>query len=457
MKFSEWVLCILKALLATVFASVLLLVMGYIVLGILSVALASVFDESLSDKIVLFVMIGIFVGVFIYNLYDSHKDLFNEKLKNEREAISAKESDLKNRENSLIGELEKREEKLKNDALRLDKDKILTKMYLDQKKDEVLTLLASKSPFKDSAKMVSELELYTFRDSENYLRNKRRPARAAADEVKAMRGVLRKALKQSKEIEYKYDYLLNSFPEIKNYIEDDQDLLSLSEYASYKDVESVRDKRQDYLSLEEYNRLNEIQKSQLALDRYVARQKTAWQIGRDYEMSCAFQLEREGYIVQMHGIKYGLHDLGRDLIARRGIGGLFGKEVLVIQCKNWRKERTLHENVIMQLYGTAVAYAVELNKQLNTEIVAVLMIPPYTVISETAQSFADKLKVRIIRKENNDFPRIKCNINNGVKIYHLPFDQQYDRTEIKLKGECYARTVQEAEDMGFKRAKRHNF
>ena len=56
-----------------------------------------------------------------------------------------------------------------------------------------------------------------------------------------------------------------------------------------------------------------------------------------------------------------------------------------------------------------------------------------------------------------EYPRIKCNINNGEKIYHLPFDQQYDRTQIKNNGEFYAFTVKEAILKGFKRAKRHYF
>lgn len=48
---------------------------------------------------------------------------------------------------------------------------------------------------------------------------------------------------------------------------------------------------------------------------------------------------------------------------------------------------------------------------------------------------------------------IKCNIgNNGEKIYHLPFDQQYYRTEIKSPGEFYAWTVEEAVNAGFRRA-----
>ena len=52
---------------------------------------------------------------------------------------------------------------------------------------------------------------------------------------------------------------------------------------------------------------------------------------------------------------------------------------------------------------------------------------------------------------------IKCNINQGSKerIYHLPFDQQYDRIKIVLSlGECYAPNVAEAERLGFRRAYR---
>lgn len=49
---------------------------------------------------------------------------------------------------------------------------------------------------------------------------------------------------------------------------------------------------------------------------------------------------------------------------------------------------------------------------------------------------------------------IKCNISkDGEKIYHLPFDQQYDRVSIaNKKGACYVATVAEAEEQGFRRA-----
>jgi len=51
------------------------------------------------------------------------------------------------------------------------------------------------------------------------------------------------------------------------------------------------------------------------------------------------------------------------------------------------------------------------------------------------------------------YPIIKCNISNdGEKIYHLPFDQQYDKTIISKPGEFYAETVKESMDKGFRRA-----
>ena len=77
------------------------------------------------------------------------------------------------------------------------------------------------------------------------------------------------------------------------------------------------------------------------------------------------------------------------------------------------------------------------------------------------KKFAQKLGVRVIENYTmQEFPRIKCNVNRDEygylsKIYHLPFDQQYDRTKINKKGEFYAMTVQEAVEAGFRRAFRY--
>ena len=329
---------------------------------------------------------------------------------------------------------------------------------IKKKENELQLLLDSKTPFQDVAKMRRDVIMAIFNTSIKHLLTKRNPARIAAEEIKAMRRISSQILFKSKEIEYKYEYILAAFPEIGEYVNNDEDLVNVGKHLSYVDLDDMRDRRKDYMSKEEYNRLSETQRSQLALDRYVQNlKKDKWQIGRDYEMSCAFQLRSRGYHVEMHGIKYQKSDLGRDLIATRNIGGLFGKEVLIVQCKNWSHNRTIHENVVMQLFGTAVEYQITFGSHDHQEIEPVLMIPPYSVISDVALQFAKKLKVRIEQVENIDFPRIKCNINNGNKIYHLPFDQQYDRTEIKLQGECYAYTVAEAEAKGFRRAMRHNF
>jgi hypothetical protein len=54
-----------------------------------------------------------------------------------------------------------------------------------------------------------------------------------------------------------------------------------------------------------------------------------------------------------------------------------------------------------------------------------------------------------------DYSMIKCNVNGKDRIYHLPFDQQYDRVRIgTVPGECYAQRTEEAERLGFRRAKR---
>lgn len=43
------------------------------------------------------------------------------------------------------------------------------------------------------------------------------------------------------------------------------------------------------------------------------------------------------------------------------------------------------------------------------------------------------------------------------KIYHLPFDQQYDKTKVEpARGEFYCRTVAEAEEAGYRRAFRYH-
>jgi hypothetical protein len=79
-----------------------------------------------------------------------------------------------------------------------------------------------------------------------------------------------------------------------------------------------------------------------------------------------------------------------------------------------------------------------------------------TVLSDTARRMAGRLGVGIAENlQPSTYPLIKCNISyrGGERIYHLPFDQQYDRVVIDpSRGECYTATVADAEARGFRRA-----
>jgi hypothetical protein len=75
-------------------------------------------------------------------------------------------------------------------------------------------------------------------------------------------------------------------------------------------------------------------------------------------------------------------------------------------------------------------------------------------LSDDAIRFAKFLNVEIRQGLPFDtYPCIKCNMEkDGERIYHLPFDQQYDTTKIKSKDEFFAASIAEAEKAGFRHA-----
>ena len=139
-------------------------------------------------------------------------------------------------------------------------------------------------------------------------------------------------------------------------------------------------------------------------------------------------------------------DLGRDIIAKKG------NKTLIVQCKNWSNNKVIHENVVTQLKGTSLEYEIA-----HEDENVIPFLISTTQVSSTAEKFAKLLGVEIRIVPLGKFPMIKCNINGTNKIYHLPFDQQYERAEINKSGEFYAWTVEEAEAAGFRRALRHYF
>ena len=225
------------------------------------------------------------------------------------------------------------------------------------------------------------------------------------------------------------------------------------------------DPASSWLSKEEYINLPENERNQRALDNYKKAKKTRRQIGRDYERYVGFQYERLGYTVEYKGILDGIEDLGRDLICVRA------NETLVIQCKYWSKDKTIHEKHINQLFGTYMKYMLEQQNgenDMQSKVFDVFDLAKMsnckacfwtkTKLSGTARAFADALKIELHENEEiGVYPMIKCNINRttGEKIYHLPYDINYDQVVIeKNRNEFYTLTVEEAEANGFRRAYR---
>lgn len=324
--------------------------------------------------------------------------------------------------------------------------------------DDLNRLLKTKKPFSQLACMVADYETSIFKKDEHYLRYKPRPAIVSADKVREMREILAENVAECKQMLYKYEFLLSVFPELHDYIEDEEALISISDYTTISEINDNRDRVLDWISENDYRTMSVDERNQLALDRYKNRTKSNWEIGIDYELYVGYLL-REGkhpfnlkYHVLQYGELNGLSDLGRDIIAERAeLDG--SRTILIIQCKRWSEQKVVHENAICQLYGTTVEYKIRHRNIYNCKFTPVFITT--TELSDMAKEFAKYLGVVVYIISMGEYPMIKCNINGGEKIYHLPFDQQYHRTEIKNEGEFYASTVKEATSRGFRRAMKH--
>lgn len=297
------------------------------------------------------------------------------------------------------------------------------------------------------AGMVADITTYGYEalaTSLNWGQDKKRLKKV--QDIREIRRTAQEQIKQAKEAEYQLQYLFELYPVLEDVVECHFEELPKIDFEEL----SERDRSRDYLSKEEWESLTTAERNQLALDRYIdSHNKTKWQIGRDYENYVGFLYTNKGYNVDYFGSYMGLEDLGRDLIATKD------NKTLIIQCKYWSSKKQIHEKHITQLYGTMISYCIE--KSLPFDSVSGVLITNIE-LSSMARKMAKHLG--IVYKEKQDignYPRIKCNIGHGefgieTRIYHLPFDQQYDSTKIKNKGEFFAMTVKEAENAGFRRA-----
>lgn len=281
-----------------------------------------------------------------------------------------------------------------------------------------------------------------------YFVKKQRPSIRSAEIVSELKKEKKEYLNRIKDLEYQLSELWG----------DDINTSRDDDFEIYDDDE---ERANFLLSKEQYNLLSTQEKYQRALDNYWNSNYSNSYIGKMYERYIGYRYEQEGYAVEYRGIEKGLKDGGVDLVCIKGT------EMLLVQCKNWKQESTIYEKHICQLYGSSAYWGKVFDSRdskgtIFQETMLYHVVPVFvstTKLDERAKEVADKLGVLVdyvpFRK---GYPIIKCNISNdGEKIYHLPFDQMYDKTKIDKNGECYVATVKEAEDKGFRRARRHYF
>ena len=281
---------------------------------------------------------------------------------------------------------------------------------------------------------------------EECVRLKKPPAPKAAEVIASIKLEKRDAKAFSKFLEYQ----LRTYEEYFPFLEEFRDVILDERVPLTAEADNVEELQQadpaiQYLPRDEYDRLSETERNQRALNSYIARHLSNWEVGRLYERDLGYQRETSGWRVLFNGAVRGYEDFGRDLICVRG------SEVEIVQAKCWSSEKVIHEKHVFQLFATCVHYMLE-----NPSLHVTPVLATTTLLTPVAKAVADKLAVRVVQVPlSKSYPMIKCNINPHTKerIYHLPFDQQYDRAIIgAIPGECYVQTVTEAESLGFRRA-----
>ena len=297
------------------------------------------------------------------------------------------------------------------------------------------------------AEVIADFEGAKDKARADLLRTKKSPSVKGADMVKEISKEKQILIKENKALKWELMYLKNLLPWLEELEEAPAEpIVDETE----NEIKASDDAARKWLSPDEYRSLPVVEKYQLALDHYNNRRKSKAEIGKEYELYIGYLYEQKGYTVEYFGIEKGLEDLGRDLICKKD------DEILIIQCKCWSnlQHKVIHEKHINQLYGTSAMWKYQHPDELLAVVKPIFCSTvPY---SDTAKAFAEYLGIECLQVPLDKYPQIKCNIGNkDEKIYHLPFDQQYNSCRIEPeKGECFVFTVKEAEELGFRRAKK---
>ncbi len=90
-------------------------------------------------------------------------------------------------------------------------------LEVETKEKKLRNLVNTTTPFNKTASMFADVETLIFKDCANYLKYKKHPARGSAKYIERELAVkYNETVKELKELRYKYDYILSSFPEISD-------------------------------------------------------------------------------------------------------------------------------------------------------------------------------------------------------------------------------------------------
>lgn len=247
--------------------------------------------------------------------FDANKKELESDYKQKLEKL---EFEFKMKADGLSSEYKSKESQLNKES-KLIKEKCYQEgLKFNGERERFERIINSQYPFCALSELKSEALALIFDNSKDYLRYKQRPALKAAEEVCLMKNIAKDAERRCAEMKYKYEFLINLFPELKDYVADDRDLLKLSDAEDYRDFEENVDNVKAYLSEEEWNNLSTVDKNQLALDRWWERsEKTNREIGLLYEMYISHELRTNGFEVIEYGTYMVLKILEETLSARR--------------------------------------------------------------------------------------------------------------------------------------------
>lgn len=166
-------------------------------------------------------------------------------------------------------EVEKLESKIKSS---IDQYKYMLSSISKISSDLQLSMQQA-SPFMFSASLQADVAAIPFLLDEYFMKHKNNPSTISAKRLSVLKNVAKEHVIKFKEMQYKYEFLLETFPELKYYIDDENALAEMAQNMNslndiVNEVKENEDAVRQYLTSEEWNKLDNVQRNQLALDRW---------------------------------------------------------------------------------------------------------------------------------------------------------------------------------------------